>query len=330
MSDNRRDQQQSQGAQPQRRTEAALLEVSRHEPKGEQGSGEQVRRVDRGGEGDADHGQHGPAADEQGDGRHQQDAEHGRLEHGAEQVLPGDTGLQIPDIIPAQPVIAGPAHRGRVDGDQQGEEDGPASGRRLGTGDRGEQAEQGGGVDDQEQAVVKVEHPRRQEAGGHGHQGTEAGSRIERVGQPVLAQQDVARRTAVGEAVQEILILVGIVQRCLAVGGREGPGPEQKQQDGAGGARGRVGHGNPQRCGSVGAGVRGGLHCASAHTQLLSYHRGPVRQVPLPQRRCGYPEPARRRRCREDNTAAPWRFLVLVGARAPVLRPLWGWFGIDH
>ncbi len=39
------------------------------------------------------------AAREQRDGGHQQHAENGRLQHGAQHVLAGDAGLQVPRVV---------------------------------------------------------------------------------------------------------------------------------------------------------------------------------------------------------------------------------------
>ena len=64
-----------------------------------------------------------------------------------------------------------------------------------------------------------------QEANGKRYQGAEDGRRVAGIGQPVLAQQADA---GVRQAVQEILVLVGVIQRRLAVGHGEENAPQEK------------------------------------------------------------------------------------------------------
>ena len=126
-----------------------------------------------------------------------------------------------------QDLVRQPARQSTVDEHKQGKEDRPAPGRNFWADDGGEQAEHGDGVEGQQQTVVYIEDPRVQEACREGHQSAEERRRVERAGQPVLAQQSVA---SLCQAVQEILVLVGVVQRCLAVG--DGEGDRAQQQEG--------------------------------------------------------------------------------------------------
>src|SRR5262245_50593849 len=67
-------------------------------------------------------------------------------------------------------------------------------------------------------------------AGGGGDEGAEDGGGIEGVGEPVIVQLTYA---GVGEAVDEILVLVGVVERRLAVdeGEEGGAGHEEGERE---------------------------------------------------------------------------------------------------
>src|SRR5262249_2800799 len=71
----------------------------------------------------------------------------------------------------------------------------------------------------------EVEHPVGKVTMGGFHQEAEDGGRVLGVGQPVLVEEAV---TGGGQPVEEVLVLVRVVERGLAVGRREDGGPEQK------------------------------------------------------------------------------------------------------
>src|SRR5262249_33720155 len=110
-----------------------------------------------------------------------------------------------------------------------------------------EQAEHGDAVDAEQEGLIDVKPPGVQVAGGERDEGAEQRRGVAGAGEPVFMQVTVLRAGG-GEAVEEVLVLVGVVQRRLAVGGGEGGGPDDEQEERPCGAArdfGEAGHGIP-------------------------------------------------------------------------------------
>jgi hypothetical protein len=84
----------------------------------------------------------GPIDQEQDDRGQQEDAEGGGLEHGAQDVLPGQPALEIIGIVLSQPAVGGPAGQGGVNSQEQHQEDRPAPGCDVFAHEEDEQAQQ--------------------------------------------------------------------------------------------------------------------------------------------------------------------------------------------
>src|SRR4051794_13618300 len=87
--------------------------------------------------------------------------------------------------------------------------------------DQGDEANE---VDALQNGKNRRERPLADLGGEPGDAGTEDRRRVEGVGEPVVGEVAPAGG---GEAVEEILILVGVIERRLPGGGRERGGPDQ-------------------------------------------------------------------------------------------------------
>ena len=72
--------------------------------------------------------------------------------------------------------------------------------------------------------MVQIKDPRLEIPSGPCDKDAEERSRIGGPGQPIIAQEAGA---ALGQSVEKILVLIGIIERRLAVGSRENDGQEQ-------------------------------------------------------------------------------------------------------
>src|SRR5262245_7316008 len=102
-----------------------------------------------------------------------------------------------------------------------------AAGRTAGSGDLDEDPDEGESIAGDEQPVDQVEGPARRMSLDKRGEAAEDGRRIGGVRQPVLAQVAEPR---VGHSLQEVLVLVRMKQRRLAVGdGEEKSGDEEEE-----------------------------------------------------------------------------------------------------
>ncbi len=208
---------------------AALAPQKPQVGRAERAGAEQVGRMDAGGGHGCGDGGIRSSPQEESDREQQQRAEAARLEHGAEQPLTGHTAIE--EIVPLRPEQERQSipQCGGVHQDQPGQEEAaggaPAQVEKV-DGDVG-QAEE---VDAEDGQIDGVEGGRCQEAVDRFHQETEKRDRVDRVGQPVARQ---VSDPGSGGAMQEVLVLVGGVQRRLAVGQAEEQGPEQRLEQAA-------------------------------------------------------------------------------------------------
>ena len=115
----RQHQRERQAADADRLAQLPLAQKLHEEAGREKCARQQVRRVYRHADADRDCGQPRPVVREQRRRREQEDAEHRRLQHRSQHILPGDARLRIPRIILIEQPIRQPASRGRMNERQQ-------------------------------------------------------------------------------------------------------------------------------------------------------------------------------------------------------------------
>ena len=148
-------------------------------------------------------------------GGQEKDAAHRRLQAKAKDVLAGDAGLKIPGIIDTESLRGQPAHQAGMDGDEERDKDKAGGRARLARDHDVPQADQGMKVKAQDQQVIQVERILMKKAKRDGDDGAENRCGIGGVDQPVVIEMAESRP---GQAVQKILVLVGVIERGLGVG----------------------------------------------------------------------------------------------------------------
>ena len=79
--------------------------------------------------------------------------------------------------------------------------------------------------------MEEVKRPRMEVSGGESDEATEDRRGVFRVGEPVVPELAPA---SLRQSVQEVLVLVRVEERCLAVGHREEAGPKEEEEDAGG------------------------------------------------------------------------------------------------
>ncbi len=164
-----------------------------------------------------------------GDRRDQEHAGHRRLQAEAQDILRRQPRLQVDGVIEPEPAHRQHPRQCRMGEEQQGREQQPAqiSYRPLRDGfeDRNHRLK----IDAQHQDLIDVKEFLVPQAESLGNQRAEDRRRVGGVRQPVVVQLAAA---ALGQAMQEVLMLVRVIERRLGVGDPERAGPTQEVEHG--------------------------------------------------------------------------------------------------